>query len=201
MLMNGLRMRKLVYYVATTLDGFIASPDGGDPSGSEFFPITDDLIKFIVTNYPETLPAPAREAMGLSAPGEHFDTVLEGRSSYELGVAAGLSDAYPHLRHLVFSTTLTSVGPGVELVSERGLERVRELKSEDGKDLWLAGGGTLAHSLLPEIDRLVLKVNRSIIGSGIPLFNGPFAFHDYQPTSEVLLDSGVRVLVYDRVSS
>lgn len=194
-------MRKLVYYVAVTLDGFIAAPDGSDPSGSEFFPITEDLVSFMVQNFPETLPAGAREALGITTTGEHFDTVLEGRASYELGIAAGTHDVYPHLRHLVFSTSLSTAGQDVEIVRDRALERVRELKAETGKDLWLVGGGTLAHSLLPEIDRLILKVNPSIIGAGIPLFNGPFQFGAFQPTDELILASGVRVLTYDRAHS
>lgn len=191
-------MRKLVYYVATTLDGYIASPDGGDPSGAAYFPLTPDVIQFIVREYPETLPGPARAAMGVDGPGKVFDTVLEGRASYEIGLAAGLTDAYPHLRHLVFSATLESQDPAVEIVRDNALERVRALKREEGKDLWLVGGGTLAHSLLPEIDQLVLKQNRSIIGSGIPLFNGPFQPHMFAPVDETLLDSGMRVLTYDR---
>ena len=93
-------MRRLVYLVATTLDGFIAGPDGGDPTGSAFFPVTPDLVEFIVAEYPETLPGPARDAMGLDGEGAHFDTVIEGRASYELGLDAGIDDAYPHLRHL-----------------------------------------------------------------------------------------------------
>ncbi|WP_104111429.1 dihydrofolate reductase family protein [Arthrobacter sp. N199823] len=191
-------MRRLVYYVATTLDGYIAAPDGGDPSGAEFFPLTPDVIAFIVEQYPETLPGPARAAMGIDGPGKVFDTVLEGRASYEIGLAAGLTDAYPHLHHLVFSTTLESQNPSVEIVRSNALDRVRELKAEDGKDLWLVGGGTLAHSLLPEIDRLILKQNRSVIGSGIPIFNGPFQSHMFHPVDETLLDSGMRVLRYDR---
>ncbi|MDJ0317361.1 dihydrofolate reductase family protein [Arthrobacter antibioticus] len=191
-------MRKLVYYVATTLDGYIAGPGGADPSGADYFPLTPDVIQFIVEHYPETLPWPARAALGIDSPGQVFDTVLEGRSSYEIGLAAGMTDAYPHLRHLVFSTTLESQDPAVEIVRNGALDHVRTLKTEEGKDLWLVGGGTLAHSLLPEIDRLVLKQNRSVIGSGIPLFNGPFQSHMFQPVDETLLDSGIRVLTYDR---
>ncbi|NKY39260.1 dihydrofolate reductase family protein [Cellulomonas septica] len=192
-------MRKLVYYVATTLDGCIAGPDGGDPSGADWFPITPDLVRFIVEHYPETLPGPARAALGVDGPGRVFDTVLEGRASYELGLAAGMTDAYPHLRHLVFSTTLTtSPDPAVEIVATDALDRVRALKAEPGLDLWLVGGGTLAHALLPEIDRLVLKQNPSVIGSGVPLFNGPFGPHLFRPVDEVRLDNGVRVLTYDR---
>ena len=191
-------MRKLVYYVATTLDGYIAGPEGGDPSGADYFPITPDVIQFIIEQYPETLPGPARAALGIDDPGQVFDTVLEGRASYEIGLAAGLTNAYPHLRHLVFSTTLESDDPCVEIVRSDALDRVRTLKAEEGKDLWLVGGGTLAHSLLPEIDRLVLKQNRSVIGSGIPLFNGPFQPHMFKPVDDTLLDSGMRVLIYDR---
>jgi len=192
-------MRKLVYYVATTLDGYIASPEGGDPSGEEFFPLSADLINFIVENYPETLPGAAREAMGITGPGRAFDTIIEGRASYEVGLAAGVTDAYPHLRHLVFSTTLESQDPAVEIVRSDGLDRIRQLKKETGKDLWLVGGGKLAHSLLPEIDRLILKLNASIIGAGIPLFDGAFNVQMFRPVDQAELESGVRLLTYDRV--
>ncbi len=193
-------MRKLIYYVATTLDGFIAGPEGGDPSAQSFFPVTPDLVEFIASKFPETLPAPAREALGIAGPGHVFDTVLEGRASYEVGVAAGLDDAYPHLRHLVFSTTLaTAAGSDIEVVSGDALDRVRTLKTEEGKDIWLAGGGKLAHSLLPEVDRLVIKQNPAAIGSGVPMFDGPFEPTMFTPVDALLLDSGVRVVTLDRI--
>lgn len=193
-------MRKLIYYVAATLDGFIAGPDGGDPSAQSFFPVTPDLIEFIVSEFPETLPAPARAALGIDGPGHVFDTVLEGRASYEVGVAAGLDDAYPHLRHLVFSTSMvTAPGSTIEVVRGDALDRVRALKSEEGKDIWLVGGGTLAHSVLAEIDRLVIKQNPTVIGSGVPMFNGPFEPTMFKSVDALPLDSGVRVLTLDRV--
>ena len=79
-------MRTLTYYVAATLDGFIAGPDGGDPSAEDFMAVTPDLVEFIATHYPETLPGPARVAMGLTEPGQVFDTVVEGRRSYDIGL-------------------------------------------------------------------------------------------------------------------
>lgn len=197
--MEEISMRRLTYYVAATVDGFIAGPDGGDPSGQSFFPMTQDVIDFIVTHYPETLPAPARDAMGIVDAGEVFDTVLEGRASYQVGLEAGLDDAYPHLRHLVFSTTLSTVpGHHVELVTEDALNVVRKLKLEGGKDVWLLGGGRLAHSLLPEIDRVIIKQNPAVIGSGVPMFAGAFRPAMFRPVDEVQLDEGVRVLTLDR---
>jgi dihydrofolate reductase len=195
-------LRKLVYYVAVTVDGFIAGPDGGDPSGMSYFPLHPDLVEFIATEFPETLPGPARAAMGIDGPGKRFDTVLEGRSSYEIGRAAGLSNAYPHLRHLVFSTTMgRSPDPTVELVAADPSETARSLKSEDGLDIWVVGGGKLAHALLPEIDRLILKQFPAVIGSGIPMLDGPFEVHMFRPTDARQLDSGVRILTFDRVET
>ncbi|RYB96567.1 dihydrofolate reductase [Nocardioides glacieisoli] len=193
-------MRRLVYFVAVTLDGFIAGPDGGDPSGSEFLPVTPDLVEHLVASWPETLPGPARDAMGISGPGSRFDTVVEGRGSYDLGLAAGLTDAYPHLRHLVVSRSLAGRDDlPVEVVDGDPVERVRELKAEEGSDIWLVGGGTLAHALLPEIDRLVLKVNPSVIGDGVRLFAGPFTHARFEHVDQVDLLGGVRVVTLDRV--
>ena len=193
-------MRRLVYLVAVTLDGFIAGPEGGDPTGSDFFPVTPDLVEHLAATWPETLPGPAREAMGLAAPGVHFDTVVEGRASYEIGLAAGVDDAYPHLRHLVVSRSLAGRDDlPVEVVSDDPVARVRALKAEEGKDIWLVGGGTLAHTLLPEIDRLVLKVNPSVIGDGKRLFEGPFTHARFEPVAQVDLAGGVRVVTLDRV--
>lgn len=192
-------MRKLVYYVATTLDGFIAAPEGGDPSGQDFFPITADLVRFIVESYPETLPDAARRALAIDGPGQVFDTVVEGRHSYEIGLAAGVENAYPHLRHIVFSRTLTSSPDSdVEVVSSDPVAFVRRLKAERGADIWLVGGGKIAAALLPEIDRLVLKQNPTVIGAGIPLFDGPFATNLFHPVDALLLEGGVRILTYDR---
>lgn len=101
---------------------------------------------------------------------------------------------------MVFSTTMThSPDTSVELVSTDPAQRVRELKAEDGLDIWLVGGGKLARALLPEIDRLILKQNASVIGSGIPMFDGPFQPRLFRPTDLRRLESGISVLTFDRL--
>ncbi|WUS97187.1 dihydrofolate reductase family protein [Streptomyces sp. NBC_00708] len=194
-------MRKLVYFIAATLDGFIAGPDGSDPTGPDgFWPIPEDYLQHLIAEYPETLPGPARAALGVTAEGTRFDTVLEGRRSYEIGLDAGLTDAYPHLRHLVFSRTLgESPDPAVELVSGDPVARVRELKQEDGKDIWLVGGGELAASLYGEIDTLILKLSPTTIGAGIPLFGRKAVFDPcaWTLTDHTVLASGAAYLTYE----
>lgn len=195
-------MRRLVYFVASTLDGFIAGPDGSDPSGpGGFWAPADDYVRYLIEEYPETLPGPAREALGVTAEGSRFDTVVEGRKSYEVGLSAGVTNAYPHLRHLVFSRTMSeSSDPAVEVVSRDPAVAVRDLKDRSGKDIWLVGGGDLAGVLYEEIDRLIVKLGPLTIGTGIPLFGRTAQF---SPTAWTLVEhtvlaSGAAFLTYDR---
>ncbi len=196
-------MRKLIYFVASTLDGFIAGTDGADPSTSIFDP-SGAHAGPLMAEYPEMIPGHVRSVLGVEGvPNKHFDTILEGRGSYEIGTAAGIGDAYPHLRHLVFSTTLDSTSdPAVELVGSAAVDRVRALKDEQGLDIWLCGGGCMAASLRDEIDEIHLKLYPVVLGDGIPLFGrvpgGESEIDRYTLNGARVFDSGVALMTYAR---
>ena len=190
-------MRALTYFVAVSVDGFIAGPDRADPTG--YWPVSEDYAEHVVAKYPETLTGAARAALGVTAAGTHFDTVISGRRTYEIGLAAGVTNAYPHLRHVVFSRTLgLSPDPAVELLHSDPVEAVRAFKLESGKDIWLVGGGDLAGALYAEIDRIVLKLSPLTLGSGVGLFgsSGPFNVRGWRLVDHVVLASGAGFLTY-----
>ena len=170
-------MRKLVYYVAVTIDGYIAGP-GGE---FDFYPQGDEqqaaaYAEWVNARYPETVPTAMRAAHGLSGtPNQRFDTVLMGLGSYRPALQAGLTSPYAHLRQYVVSSTLApDTDPSVTVVGEDPLALVRDLKQEEGQDIWLCGGGLLAGALLPEIDELIIKSYPVVAGTGIPVFDGEF---------------------------
>ncbi len=163
-------MRKLIYYVACTVDGFIAREDGS----FDCFLTEGEHFDYLFDAFPDTIPAHLRGVLGVSAANKWFDAVLMGRRTYEVGLALGVTSPYPHLRQYLFSRSMKeSPDAEVQLVSEDAAGTVRELKREPGKDIWLCGGGELAAQLFPEIDELILKVNPVVIGRGVPLFSGP----------------------------
>lgn len=162
-------MRKLTYFVASTIDGFIAAEDGT----LDFFPVGGDHGPAIISQYPETLPTKVRESRGIAARNSYFDTVIMGRKTHDFGVRTGTASPYEHLRQFVVSTTLPEPpAPGVELISADPVAAVRALKREPGLGIWLCGGGELAQTLLPEIDQVFLKLHPVLLGTGRPLF-GP----------------------------
>lgn len=166
-------MHKLIYLVATTADGFIATASGG----FEVFVNEGEHVPELLADFPETIPEHVRGFVGLKgAANRSLDTVLMGRATYEIGLRDGVTNPYPHLKQYVFSNSLgRSPDPAVQVVSGDPLGLVRELKQRSGLGIWLCGGGNLAAQLFPEIDELILKVNPVVIGRGIPLFGGPVA--------------------------
>jgi dihydrofolate reductase len=160
-------MRKLIYYVAISTDGFIAAPNGS----FDDFPMQGEHFADLIADFPETFPAPARPALGITAPNRVFDTVLMGRATYDVGRRAGLTNPYPHLEQYVISKSLErDPDPAVKLVASEPLGFVQQLKARDGLAIWLCGGGKLATALFDEIDEVIVKINPLILGAGIPMF-------------------------------
>ena len=146
-------MRKVTFSVANSLDGFIARKDGtydwilGDQDA------TSTMAEFWKT----------------------IDTVVWGRKTYEPVLRSGQPfPTFPGVKNYVFSQTL-EVGQNkdVEIIRADAVEFVRRLKNQNGKAIFVMGGGELARSLLEAdlLDEIGLNIHPVVLGSGIPLFH------------------------------
>jgi dihydrofolate reductase len=148
--------RKIVVYIATSADGYIARPDG-------------DV---------EWLNRRARLDYGMSKFYPTIDTILWGRKTYdwllnyykEKGKTKGLFDT--KVANYVFSRKPPKKpAPGVTFVTEPIKTFAQRLRTTPGKQIWMMGGGGLIASFLDvgEIDEFDIHVIPVFIGEGIPL--------------------------------
>ena len=178
-------MRTVFFGGANTLDNFIAGP--GDDIG---------WIRH------------GKEAMALLGKmWASLDTIVMGRKTYEAtrrllkegetppdGALSGITS-------YVLSRTLSTVPAGTNLIREDGVEFVRRLKGEPGKDIFVMGGGELARSLFEAslIDRLHVNIHPLLLGSGVPLFHPmtrpiPLELEDCRPFKNGCIYASYRVL-------
>lgn len=189
-------MRKLVYYVASSLDGFIAHDDGSF-SG---FPWDPDYGAALLKRFPETFPVHHRPPASLAQGNRRFDTVLMGRKTYEVGLREGVRSPYPTLgQYLVSRSLRASPDEAVRLVREDAIGVVGELKQEPGKGIWLCGGSELATALFGAglVDELIVKLNPVVFGSGIPLLGMHGGPTPLRLSESEVFPSGHAVLHYE----
>lgn len=174
-------MRQVRYGVAASLDGFVAGPNG-----EADWIIMDPEIDF-------------------DAIFSRFDALLMGRRTYETMAPSGDEFSFPSLPAFVFSDTLDPPSnPQVSVVRRRDSQRfVAELRRQEGKDLWLFGGGDLFRSLAAEglVDGVDVAVTPVLLGAGVPLYAGVYSPLSLRLTSRREYSSGIVSLEYSVVGA
>jgi dihydrofolate reductase len=151
------RKRKIIVYIATSADGFIARTDGS----------VDWLDR----------PSP-KSNYGMGAFYRSIDTILWGRKTSDIAldsqkkrVSGSAFDK--NVKNYVFTRRrVQSAAPeGVEFVNEPIKAFTRRLRGRKGKDIWMMGGAGIIASFLDEgeIDEFMIHVIPTFIGEGIPL--------------------------------
>lgn len=181
-------MRKVIYGGATSLDLFLARENGA--------------VDWLVHD------AEAMEIMKEMWP--RFDVMLMGRKTWETAMKSFSKEDLKKaeemkggMRSIVFSRTLEpSKKGGYEIVNADVGEFVRKIKSEEGKDIMVMGGGDLARSLFEAgvIDEVGFNIHPVLLGSGIPAFHKMSRQIDLELTECKAMKSGC-VYVYYKVNN
>jgi len=171
-------MREVVLFIATSLDGFIARPDGG----------IDWL--FSDADY------------GYAAFFDSIDTVVMGRKTHELALSFGPPYVNRGKAGYVFSRTRAgSKDENAEFVAGNPKDLIRSLRTRAGKDIWLVGGAELVRDFLARdlIDEFVISVHPVILGAGIPLFPAPGRELSLKLKNSISFESGLVQLQYETI--
>lgn len=146
------KQRKLVLFIAQSVDGYIATKDDS----------LDWLFK-----------VEGEGDNGYSEFFETIDTILMGKRTYDW-IMEQEKGQYPYStkNSYVFSRSSVTDTNDVTFIKGDIVGFTNNLKKEEGKDIWIVGGGDILHTFLKEklVDELIVTVAPTIIGEGIPLF-------------------------------
>ncbi|MDH2919553.1 MAG: dihydrofolate reductase family protein [Sideroxydans sp.] len=159
-------MRKIVAFAHLSLDGFMASSEGG----LDWVTINDELFSYVGQRIQQT------------------DTALYGRNTFQMmeaywPTAADKANPTPHeIEHtrwyktahkIVLSKTLQEKNhANTKIISNNLRGEIAQLKQAAGSEILVFGSPTAAHALMAEnlIDAYWLFINPVLLGQGIPLF-------------------------------
>lgn len=174
-------MIEIVYHVASSLDGYIATADGK----------VDWLNRFNT----------ARENHGAGDLYSSVDALLLGSYTYEFAIQLGKWPSPDKLSWIFTKRALRVLHPSITLTSQSPIELVRQLETRGVRRAWLMGGGKLAASFHAEglISRYIITVMPILLSSGIPVFASHSCPEDPLHLVEAKpFKSGIVQLTYER---
>ena len=188
-------MRNLIFFMHTSLDGFVAGPNGE----MNWIKVDEEIFDFVATMT------------------DQADTALYGRVTYEMMQSywptAGEqpnaskhdkehSDWYNNVLKVVLSRTIKDNGlENTKVISDELSGNINKLKEQEGKNILIFGSPRASQSLLNAglIDEFWLFVNPIILGQGMPLFKDLTGTTKLKLAESKMFASGVIALHYQRL--
>ena len=174
-------MRKVVLYIAMSLDGYIAGPD-------------DDLGFLSAVEQ-------QGEDYGYGTFIKTVDTVLVGRKTYDKVLS--MVNYFPHAKDkevFILTRTPRPAEGSITFYSGELAELIEQLKSKEGKNIFVDGGAEVVQQLLAEnlIDEMYISVIPVLLGAGIPLFRQGLPQQPLQLQRATAFEKGLVQLHYLR---
>lgn len=171
-------MRKVILYIAMSLDGFIAKTDG-------------DLSFLSAVEQPG-------EDYGYSAFMESVDTVILGRKTYDKILSMVSELAYGDREIFVLTRNLKPETNPITFYSGSLSKLISKLKNKDGGNIFCDGGAETVLRFLQNdlFDELIVSIIPVLLGDGIRLFNSGFPEKKLQLVGEKSFEKGLVQLHY-----
>lgn len=188
-------MRKLIFFMHSSLDGFVAGPKGE----LNWVKVDEAIFDFVGTMT------------------DQADTALYGRVTYQMmesywPTAAEQPNAskhdiehskwYKNVSKVVLSKTLIETGlSNTKVISDNLSENINKIKQQVGKNILIFGSPSASNSLLAEglVDEFWIFVNPILLGRGNPLFNNLPGTVKLSLVESKTFDNGVIALHYTKL--
>jgi len=173
--------RKVILYIAMSLDGYIAKSDGD--------------ISFL------SQVEQKGEDYGYSAFTERVDTIILGRKTYDKILSMGFDAYYGDRSVFVLTRSPHSATDKITFYSGNLPELISSLKGQTGKHIYCDGGAETVNLFLLEnlFDELIISIIPVLLGDGIRLFGKNFPEQKLQLVSSKSFEKGLVQLHYIRI--
>lgn len=143
--------RKIVLFIASSLDGYIASKD---ESLEWLFKVEGEGDNGFTEFY------------------QTIDTIIMGKRTYDWIIKEIEDFPYETKECYVYTRSSYQDTENVKFINEDIHPFIHNLRKKEGNNIWLVGGGELLDSFIQEdlVDEFIITIAPTIIGNGIPLF-------------------------------